>query len=77
MALVRGVPARPAGPVVEELKPERRELMLGDPQRLARPVHPGFDVGLHKAPADRASKSRMSRVTNIMLYLVFLTKCSL
>ena len=34
--MVRGVPADRAGTVVEELKPERHELMLGDPNRVAR-----------------------------------------
>ena len=34
--MVRGVPAVRARPVAEELKPERRELMLGGPDRLAR-----------------------------------------
>ena len=33
--MVRGVPADRAGTVVEELKPERHELMLGDPNRVA------------------------------------------
>lgn len=36
MALVRGVLADRHGAVVQERNPELRELMLGDPERIAR-----------------------------------------
>ncbi|MCY3837352.1 MAG: hypothetical protein OXH09_01640 [Gammaproteobacteria bacterium] len=36
MAVVRGVPPAERGAFVEELKPERRELIPGDPKRVVR-----------------------------------------